>query len=431
MHSDAAISVKNLTKTYRIFGHPGDRIKQALTLGRMRFHREFTALKDVSFEINKGETVGIIGRNGAGKSTLLQLICGILKATEGTVQVNGRVIALLELGAGFNPEFTGRENVYFQGALMGLTKAQMDERFDEIMGFAEIGEFVEQPVRTYSSGMFVRLAFASAMHLTPEILVVDEALAVGDAGFQKKCFDKIDSLRERGGVVLLVSHSMEQIAHHCDRVILLEGGTVTFSGKPSEAIHRYMGLFNNLQGPEKTTKSTLDLSSDDKLLQRPHYNRAETRWGDRASTIVDACVVQSGIEDPPFVVPGVPIEIKFWSTCHLDCEKLVFGLAIKSRTGAMVLATNSRVLLGPGEPLKQLAGSKLCISFFFTPFFEPGDYLVSIGVTSEAGTSLLTHDRRYDSIILNLRTPIPNDENSNRSLSCRVDVIQASAAMDK
>jgi lipopolysaccharide transport system ATP-binding protein len=423
MHSDVAISVRNLTKTYRIFGHPGDRIKQALTFGRMRFHREFTALKDVSFEVKKGETIGIIGRNGSGKSTLLQLICGILKATGGSVQVNGRIVALLELGAGFNPEFTGAENVYFQGALMGFTKAQMDERFDGIADFAEIGEFMEQPVRTYSSGMFVRLAFSTAMHLTPEILVVDEALAVGDAGFQKKCFDRIDAVRERGGVVLLVSHSMEQIAHHCDRAILLEGGAVAFAGKPSEAIHRYMALFNGPRGQESAIGNALDSSPGDKLIHRPNYNPAETRWGDRKSTILDACLVQNGIEDPPFLVLGIRTEIKFWSTCHADSEKLVFGLAIKSRTGATVLATNSRFLLGPGAPLKQVAGSKLCTSFFFTPFFEPGDYLVSLGVTSEIGGNLVPHDRRYDSIVLNLRAPQPNDENSNASLSCRIDVI--------
>lgn len=423
MHSDVAISVKNLSKTYRIFGHPGDRIKQALSFGRMRFHHEFTALKDVSFEIKKGETVGIIGRNGSGKSTLLQLICGILKATGGVVQVNGRIVALLELGAGFNPEFTGRENVYFQGALMGFTKAQMDERFDGIADFAEIGEFMEQPVRTYSSGMFVRLAFSTAMHLTPEILIVDEALAVGDAGFQKKCFDRIDAVRDRGGVVLLVSHSMEQIAHHCDRAILLESGTVAFIGKPAEAIHRYMALFNNAQGQERAPGNALNFCTDDNLIHRPNYNPAETRWGDRKATILDACLIQNGIENPPFLILGVPAELKFWSTCHVDSEKLVFGLAIKSRTGAMVLTTNSRFLLGPGEPVKQLAGNKLCTSFFFTPFFEPGEYLVSIGVTSEIDGNLVPHDRRYDSIVLNLRVPQPNDEDSNASLSCRIDVI--------
>jgi lipopolysaccharide transport system ATP-binding protein len=421
MHSDVAISVKNLTKTYRIFGHPGDRIKQALTFGRVRFHREFTALKDVSFEIKKGETIGIIGRNGSGKSTLLQLICGILKATAGSVQVNGRIVALLELGAGFNPEFTGAENVYFQGALMGFTKAQMDKRFDEIADFAEIGEFIDQPVRTYSSGMFVRLAFSTAMHLTPEIIVIDEALAVGDAGFQKKCFDRIDAVRERGGVVLLVSHSMEQIAHHCDRAILLEGGTVAFVGTPPEAIHRYMGLFSGSSGYPKAVRGAPDSFADDLLIHRSKYNPAETRWGDRTATIVDACLVQNGIEDPPFLISGIRTELRFWSTCHADIEKLVFGVAIKSRTGAMVLTTNSRFLLGPGEPSKQIAGSKLCASFFFMPFFEPGDYLVSIGVTSEVDGGLVAHDRRYDSIILNIRAPQPNNENANASLSCRID----------
>lgn len=203
MSSDIAISVRNLSKTYRIFGHPGDRIKQALTLGRVPFHREFTALKDVSFEIKKGETVGIIGRNGSGKSTLLQLLCGILKPSSGSVTVNGRVSALLELGAGFNPEFTGRENVYFQGAVMGFSKPEIDSIFDDIAAFADIGEFIDQTVRIYSSGMFVRLAFSVAIHSTPDILVIDEALSVGDEGFQRKCFERICQFREGGGPLFM------------------------------------------------------------------------------------------------------------------------------------------------------------------------------------------------------------------------------------
>jgi ABC-type polysaccharide/polyol phosphate transport system ATPase subunit len=219
---DIAISVRNLTKTYRLFGHPGDRIKQFFSLGLKRYHRDFTALKDVSFDIKKGETIGIIGRNGSGKSTLLQLICGILKPTSGIVKVNGRISALLELGAGFNPEFTGRENIYFQGTLMGFTKAQMDKRYDEIAAFADIGEFVDQPVRTYSSGMFVRLAFAVASHVDPEILVIDEALAVGDMAFQKKCFQRIEEmLSSRLNTLLLVSHDLRQIERLCSRVIYL------------------------------------------------------------------------------------------------------------------------------------------------------------------------------------------------------------------
>lgn len=250
MCSDVAISVKNLTKTYRIFGHPGDRIKQALTFGRVHFHREFTALQKVSFEIKKGETVGIIGRNGSGKSTLLQLICGILKPTSGSVQVNGRISALLELGAGFNPEFTGRENVYFQGAMMGFTKAQMDERFDAIAAFADIGEFIDQPVRVYSSGMFVRLAFATMIHADADILVIDEALAVGDEVFQRKCFDKLaDYLDGKEKVLFFVSHNIRQIERICSRAIWLEDGRVVQQGASSDICNAYQDrVYELVQG---------------------------------------------------------------------------------------------------------------------------------------------------------------------------------------
>lgn len=237
---DIAISVRNLTKTYRLFGHPGDRIKQFFSLGLKQYHREFTALKDVSFDIKKGETVGIVGRNGSGKSTLLQLICSILKPTAGTVQVNGRVSALLELGAGFNPEFTGRENVYFQGALMGFTEAQMDKRFDEIVTFADIGEFIDQPVRTYSSGMFVRLAFATAINTDPDILVVDEALAVGDMDFQAKCMTVFRRFCQRGVTVLFVSHDMNTVRSLCGKGIYLDCGKLVEVGPASEVAERYL-----------------------------------------------------------------------------------------------------------------------------------------------------------------------------------------------
>ena len=239
MHSDVAISVKNLTKTYRIFGHPGDRIKQAFTLGRMRFHREFTALRDVSIEIKKGETVGIIGRNGSGKSTLLQLICGILRPSSGSVQINGRVSALLELGAGFNPEFTGRENVYFQGAVMGLKRSELDERFDEIAKFADIGDFIDQPVRIYSSGMFVRLAFAVAVNVDPDILIVDEALAVGDMEFQERSISRMKSLQSNGTTILLVTHAMPAVRNFCQRAVWLDGGNVLMSGESGEVCFAY------------------------------------------------------------------------------------------------------------------------------------------------------------------------------------------------
>ena len=247
---EIVISARNLTKAYRLFGHPGDRVKQFLSLGLRRYHREFAALKDISFDIRKGEAVGIIGRNGSGKSTLLQLVCGILKPTSGTIRADGRISALLELGAGFNPEFTGRENVYFQGAIMGLDKAVMDARFDAIAGFADIGEFIDQPVRTYSSGMFVRLAFAVAAHVDPDILVVDEALAVGDAIFQQKCFDRIHDVQSRGTTMLVVSHNPYQLERLCGRVAVMDRGRLSPLAPAKEALALYQGLVHRELSPQ-------------------------------------------------------------------------------------------------------------------------------------------------------------------------------------
>lgn len=235
-----AVSVSNLTKSYRLFGHPGDRIKEFLSLGLKQYHRKFTALQGVSFDIKKGEAIGIVGCNGSGKSTLLQLLCGILKPTTGSVQINGRISALLELGAGFNPEFTGRENVYFQGALMGVTKAQVDERFDDIAAFADIGKFIDLPVRTYSSGMFVRLAFASMIHADADILIIDEALAVGDEAFQRKCFNRLSEYLGGGSKTLIfVSHNLVQVDRVCTRTIWINNGHLVENGPTADVCSAY------------------------------------------------------------------------------------------------------------------------------------------------------------------------------------------------
>src|SRR3989338_2951457 len=253
MPSDIAISVKNLTKKYRIFGHPGDRVKQFFTLGLKQYHRSFTALDDVSFDIYKGETVGIVGRNGSGKSTLLQLICGILKPTSGTIQVNGRISALLELGAGFNNEFTGRENVYFQGAVMGMTRAEMDARFADIAAFAEIGDFIDQPVRIYSSGMFVRLAFAVAVHVDPDILIIDEVLAVGDTVFQQKCFELIYKLQSQGTSIIVVSHDPYQIERLCHKAAIMQSGDLS-ELKPAKEILLHYHEITQKEIPQTLSK---------------------------------------------------------------------------------------------------------------------------------------------------------------------------------
>jgi lipopolysaccharide transport system ATP-binding protein len=247
MSDDIAIRVQGLSKCYRVYDKPQDRLKQSLWRGRRQYFREFWALRDISFDIRKGETVGIIGRNGSGKSTLLQLIAGTLAPTTGTVQVNGRVAALLELGSGFNPEFTGRENVYMNGAILGLSEQEISARFDEIAAFAAIGDFIERPVKTYSSGMMMRLAFAVSVCVDPDVLIVDEALSVGDIAFQLKCMDRLDRLVKSGTTLLFVSHDILSVKSFCQRAIYLTSGQMVASGPASDIAERYMMDVRNEQ----------------------------------------------------------------------------------------------------------------------------------------------------------------------------------------
>lgn len=394
MRSDVAVTADRLTKTYRIFDHPGDRIKQAFTLGRKSFHRGFTALQDVSFEIGQGETVGIIGRNGSGKSTLLQLVCGILKPTSGEVETNGRIAALLELGSGFNPEFTGRENVYFQGAILGLQKAEMADRFDDIAAFAGIGEFIDQPVRTYSSGMFVRLAFSVAVHVDAKILVVDEALAVGDANFQAKCFQRIKAFQKSGGSILLVTHSLEQVGHFCDRALLLDRGRLVADGSASRTLTAYGEGITGSRGRPPGVADARDAFSS-----HPSYNARETRWGDRAATITDICLAQDGVKDPATFHAGLEVELTLTVQYHADVERPIYGLTVKSADGAPVFTTNSLQSPAPPRFRPQAPGDVVQACFSFLPFLDTGEYSVSVGVVGEGEDGIVVHDRRYDAIV--------------------------------
>lgn len=244
MSSDIAIRADQLCKRYQLFDRPLDRLKQMLVRGRRRYYREFTALENVSFELRHGEVLGLIGRNGAGKSTLLQLICGTLNPSSGQVAVQGRVAALLELGAGFNPEFSGRENIYLNASVLGLSKAEIDARYASIVDFAGIGDFIEQPVKTYSSGMYVRLAFSIATSVDPDILIVDEALSVGDGAFARKSFDRIMQLKAKGATILFCSHSIYQIEALCTRALWLDKGTVQMIGDPSSVAARYQNFLD-------------------------------------------------------------------------------------------------------------------------------------------------------------------------------------------
>lgn len=267
MSSDTAIQVEGLNKCYHIYDKPHDRLKQMLMRGRRQYFKEFWALRDVSFEIKKGETVGIIGRNGSGKSTLLQMICGTLNPTSGTVQTNGRIAALLELGAGFNPEFTGRENVYMNGAILGLSEDQVDARFEEIASFADIGDFIEQPVKTYSSGMFVRLAFASNIMSKPEIMIVDEALSVGDMNFQAKCMTALTRIQDNGATILFVSHDVGSVKSLCSRGVYLERGKVVTVGPAADVAERYIRTMQEEMNAEHRKQARVPSVLNDQAVQ--------------------------------------------------------------------------------------------------------------------------------------------------------------------
>ena len=253
MSSSPAISAQNLSKAFQLYDRPIDRLKQMVMRGRRRYYKEFAALHDVNFELQKGEVLGLVGRNGAGKSTLLQLICGTLSPTSGHVKVQGRVAALLELGAGFNPEFSGKENIYLNASILGLSKAEIDERYDAIVDFSGIAEFIHQPVKTYSSGMYVRLAFSIATSVDPDILIIDEALSVGDGAFSRKSFDRIMRLKEKGATILFCSHSIYQIEALCTRAIWLEKGVVRLIGDPSTVVARYQNFLDRDAAPQGAT----------------------------------------------------------------------------------------------------------------------------------------------------------------------------------
>ena len=256
MSSEPAISVNNLSKFYQLYAQPSDRLKQFLWRGKRQYFREFWSLRDVSFDIAKGEVLGIIGRNGAGKSTLLQLLCGTLTPSAGQVKVQGRITALLELGSGFNPEFTGRENVYLSASIMGLSRQEIEDRFEEIVDFSGIRDFIDQPVKTYSSGMYVRLAFSVATSVDPDILVVDEALSVGDGEFARKSFDRIRAMKEAGKTILFCSHSLYQVEAFCDRVLWLDHGSIKLFGEPQTVVQEYNAFLLRGETHESTPSTS-------------------------------------------------------------------------------------------------------------------------------------------------------------------------------
>lgn len=325
--SDIAIKVNHLSKIYRLYDKNEDRMKEALHPLRKKYHKDFYALKDIDFEIRKGETIGIIGRNGSGKSTLLKVITGVLNPSSGDVHVNGKISALLELGSGFNPEFTGMENVFFNGSIMGYTKEQMNQKLDDILSFSDIGEFIHQPVKSYSSGMFVRLAFALAINVDPEILIVDEALAVGDMAFQTKCMRRIKQFAESNKTLLFVSHDPGAVKTLCERAVLLDKGTLIDEGTPDKVFDYY--------------NAVLAIDDDTNTISKAKADQLRERTGTREIEIVRVEMKNSrGISADTFEA-GETVAVEITCRANEEIHSPTIGILIKDRLGNDIFGTNS------------------------------------------------------------------------------------------
>jgi ABC-type polysaccharide/polyol phosphate transport system ATPase subunit len=426
----SVIVASDLKKVYHIYDNPRDRLKELLSFTGKKYYREFPAVDGIDFEVGRGECVGIIGQNGCGKSTLLQMVCGILKPTSGSIATTGRISALLELGTGFNPEFTGRENIFLSSALMGFKREEIEARYKDIVDFADIGDFIEQPIKTYSSGMYVRLAFACAVNVDPDILIVDEALSVGDIFFQQKCFRKIAEFRERGKTMLLVSHSMDVILKNCGKAIFLDKGRIRKAGEPNDVVNHYMEhvlsprdavraapVATAFPGPAvgpapadssgaADEKKTGDMPArrpsalDDNCRKKKNYNTNEFRYGNFKARITDFSILDMDGREMSVMSSGSVMRFRYEVTFDEKVESPIYGLTMKTKDGLEVYGNNSWYIGLPFEP--KGGGDKVVVEFRHRLCLASGDYFISAGVAELEGNIPVPVDRRYDLAYINI-----------------------------
>ena len=392
MSDGLAIKVQNLTKTYRLYDSHADRVKEAFHPFRKKYYRTFNALTDISFDVKRGETLGIIGKNGSGKSTLLQIICGTLQPTSGSIEVEGRVSALLELGAGFNPEFTGRQNLYINGAILGLKHEEIELRFDDITAFADIGNFIDQPVKTYSSGMYVRLAFAIAISVDPDILVVDEALAVGDIYYQHKCMHRMKELMQKGTTIVFVSHDMGSVKSLCEEAILLDNGLISKKGETEEVVNEYYYQMiqdepeengtilpeeqTNIESTDKpeTAAENIIFKKNEEFLQRTE----DMRSGNGKVKIQNVELLNSAGNAITVCRLNEWITVRGHIEFFVDCYKPNIGFIVRDRNGIDIIGTN---LFAEGTCLPgKKAGDFLVVDFKFRNILQDGTYSITYAV---------------------------------------------------
>ena len=419
--AEEIIKVENVSKVYKLYPRAVDRVVDTFHLMPWKKYESHAALNDVSFTINKGETVGIIGTNGSGKSTMLKIITGVLSPTSGNISVNGRISALLELGAGFNMEYTGIENIYLNGTMIGFTEEEIEQKMDDILAFADIGEFVNQPVKTYSSGMFVRLAFAVAINIDPEILIVDEALSVGDVFFQSKCYKKFEEFKASGKTILFVSHDLSSISKYCDRVILLNQGDKLGEGSPKEMIDVYKQV---LVGQYNANASRADITQANKRVEEAFklgVNPDTLEYGSKKAGIVNCRILDANGVETNAIIKGTDFTIEMDVDIYEDVPSPIFAYSFKNIRGTEITGTNTMFEKAFSEPLK--AGDKRAIKFTQNMSLQGGEYLLSLGLTGYEEGEFTVYHRLYDviniTVISDKATVAYYDMNSKISVGVR------------
>ncbi len=410
--NNKALTVNNVTKIYKLYEKPIDRLKEAMSLTHKNYHRDFFALNGISFNVEKGQTVGIIGTNGSGKSTILKIITGVLTPTTGDVQVNGVISALLELGAGFNMDYTGIENIYMNGTMMGFSRKEMDAKLQDILDFADIGDFVYQPVKTYSSGMFVRLAFALAINVEPEILIVDEALSVGDVFFQAKCYRRMEEIRKNGTTILMVTHDMGAIIKYCDRVVVLNKGNFIAEGEPGKMVDLYKKILANqmddLNEELESVDNRLynDFSGDQAIAERSRaaaggmmkdkltINPNRTEYGDKRAEIIDFGLLDERGNITNLLLKGERFTIKERIHFHGEIETPIFTYTIKDKRGADLTGTNTMFESSDVKSVKK--GDEYVVEFTQKMTLQGGEYLLSMSCTGFENGEHVVYHRLYD-----------------------------------
>ena len=403
MSSNPAIAINGLSKCFHIYNQPQDRLLQMLRGRSKTYYREFWALNDINFEVMPGETVGIVGQNGSGKSTLLQIICGTLSPTLGEVKTSGRIAALLELGAGFNPEFTGRQNAILNAQILGLEIDEINERMPEIESFANVGEFFDRPVKTYSSGMYVRVAFAVQACVTPDILIVDEALAVGDEKFQRKCYDRFEELRDQGTSILFVTHSTTAIERFCQRAVLLHKGNVHGVGPSNQIVDQYHALlYSDEKSYLKHMNSLTQSNQEDNYTKRNNHideDNDYTATSKALANITDVCLTNEEEVICDVFAPEDIVKLKSSFHANADISELQVGLSIKTVEGVHAYGTST--LYKDKNILDIKKGQTITTEFKFGLNLAPGTYFISIAIAKPVSRTSMTYvDKRSDVLIL-------------------------------